>query len=89
MFNRMLNQGFTVSLSRQPFTRISCDQVIEVTINPASKDTGGLSRETEIAGASERWMRINHLMAALREKRDQMTRKRTSSAHVDLERKRL
>ena len=32
MFNHMLNQGFTVSLSGQPFTQISCDQVTEMTI---------------------------------------------------------
>ena len=70
MFNHMLNQGFTVSLSGQLFTRISCDQIIERTITRASKDTGGLSGKTENAGASERWMRINHLMAALREKLD-------------------
>ena len=56
MFNHTLNQGFTVSLSGQSFTRILCDQVIEMTINGASKDTGGLSGKTENAGASERWM---------------------------------
>ena len=89
MFYHMLNQGFTVSLSGQPFTRISCGQVIEMTINRASKDTGGLSGKTENAGASERWMRINYLMVALRDKLNQLTRKRTSSGHVDLGRKRL
>ena len=88
MFNHMLNQGFTVFLPGQPFNRISCDQVIEMTINRAPKYTGGLSGKTENAGASERWMRINHLMAALREKIDPATRKRTSSGHVDLGRKR-
>ena len=60
-----------------------------MTINCASKDTGELSEKTENAGARELWMRINHLMAALREKLDQVTRKRTSSSHVDLGRKRL
>ena len=54
MFNHMLNQVFTVSLSGQPFTRISCDQVIEMTINRASKGIGGLSGKTENAGSSER-----------------------------------
>ena len=34
-------------------------------------------------------MRINHLMTALRENFDQVTRKRTSISHVDLGRKRL
>ena len=48
-----------------------------------------LSGKTENAGASERWMRTNHLMAALREKLHQVTRKRTSGGHVDLGRKRL
>ena len=60
-----------------------------MTINRASKDPGELSRKTENAGASERWMRINHLMAALREKLDQVARKRKSSGHVDLGKKRL
>ena len=89
MFNHMLNQGFTVSLSGKPFTEKLCDQVIETTINRASKDTGGLSGKTENAGATERWMPINHLMSALRKKLDQVARKRTSSGHVDLGRKRL
>ena len=60
-----------------------------MTINRASKDTGGLPGKKENAGASERWMRINHLMAALREKLDQVIRRRTSSGRVDLGRKRL
>ena len=60
-----------------------------MTINCVSKDTGGLSGKTENAGASERWMRINHLMAALRDKLDQLTRKRTFSGHIDLGTKRL
>ena len=52
---------------------------VEMTISCALKDTGGLSGKTENAGASESWMQINHLMAALREKLDQVTRKRTFS----------
>ena len=79
MFNHMLNQGFTVSLSGKPFTEKLCDQVIETTINRASKDTGGLSGKTENVDPTERWMPINHLRAALREKLDQVARKRTSS----------
>ena len=71
MFNHMLNQSSIVSLSGQPVTQISCDQVIELTINRASKDAGGLPRKT--AAASERWMRINHLLEALREELDQVT----------------
>ena len=71
MFNHMLNQSSIVSLSGQPVTQISCDQVIELTINRASKDAGGLPRKK--AGASERWMRIDHLLEDLREELDQVT----------------
>ena len=39
MFSHMLNQGFTGSLSGQLFTLISCDQVIEMTINCALLET--------------------------------------------------
>ena len=58
-------------------------------INRVSKDTVELSRKTGNVGASERWRQINHLMAALREKLDQVTQKRTFSGHADLGRKRL
>ena len=88
MFNHMLNQGFTV-LSRQPFTWILRNQVIEVTINCSSKDTGRLSGKAENAGASECWMWLSHLVAILREKLYQVARKRTSRCHVDLGMKRL
>ena len=70
LLHHMQEQGFTVSLSDLPYLRIPCDQVIEMTINQSSKDTGGLSGKTENVGASERWMRINHIMAALREHLD-------------------
>ena len=75
LFKHIEDHGFTVSLTGQPFTKIPCDQVIETTINRSSKATGGLSGKTENYGASERWMRINHIMAALRETLDEVTRK--------------
>ena len=65
LLHHMQEQGFTVSLSGLPYSRIPCDQVIEMTINRSSKDTGGLSEKTENVGASERWMHINRIMAAL------------------------
>ena len=43
------------------------DQIIETTINRFSKETGGLSEITANKGASERWVRINPSIAALRE----------------------
>ena len=85
----MLNQGFTVFLVRATIYSNIVWSSIEMTINCASKDTGGLWEKTENAGASESWMQINHLMTALREKLDQVTWKRTFSGHVDLGRKKL
>ena len=65
--NRHLEDGgFTASISGFPYSQIPCDQIIEMTINRQSKDSGGLSGKTENVGASMRWTRINHIMAALR-----------------------
>ena len=58
-----------------------------MTINRSSKETGGLSGKTENVGTSERWMRNNHIMAALRENLDEVTRKRQTSTHADLGKK--
>ena len=44
----MQEQGFTVSLPGLPYSRISCDQGIEMTKNRSSKNTGDLSGKTEI-----------------------------------------
>ena len=85
----MQEQGFTVSLSGLPYSRIPCGQMIEMTINRSSKDTGGLFGKTEMVGASERWMRINHTMVALREHLDALIKTRSWNKHVDLGRKRM
>ena len=52
-----------------------------------SKDTGGLSGKTENVGAIS-WMRINHIIAALRENIDEVTQNRQTSTHADLWKKR-
>lgn len=88
LYNEILLHGFTVSLTGQPFTKIPCDQVIEMTVNRACKSTGGLSGKTENVGASERWMKINHLLAAMRDKLDDVTRRRSFFSHNDYGRKR-
>ena len=67
---------FTASISGLPFSKIPCDQIIEITINRSSKSTGGLSGKTEKVGASEKWIRINQIMATLREHLDYVIRKR-------------
>ena len=58
--------GFAGSLSGQKFTMVPMDQMIEMTINKSSKVVGDLSGVTEDKGASERWMRVNHFLAALK-----------------------
>ena len=44
--------------------------MIEMTINKSSKVVGGVSGVTENKGASERWMRISHFLAALQKHLD-------------------
>ena len=83
IYQYLKNGGFTASISGLPFSKIPCDQIIETTINRSSKSTGGLSGKTENVGASEKWMRINHIMAALREHLDSVIRKRTGSKNID------
>ena len=84
LFKYIQEYGFTVSLTGLRFSNIPCDQVIEMSINRASKETGGLSGNTENVGASERWMRINHIMAALREHLDSVITKRKMSNQIGL-----
>ena len=59
--------GFTASLSGSVHSQIQMDQIIETAINRSSKKIGGLFGITEKKGASERWVRINPFIAALRE----------------------
>eukprot|EP00794_Sanderia_malayensis_P002186 gene2186-2488_t len=60
------------------------DQVIEMTINRFSKETGGLSEQTENNGASGRWMQINHYIAALKQHLEAKVRKSRNSGHAEL-----
>ena len=69
-------KGFTVSLPGESFSKIPCDQVIEMTITPAYKGTGGLSGKTKNVGTSKLWMRINHIMATSRKSLDNMIREK-------------
>ena len=61
--------GFPGSLSGQIFTMILMDQMIEMTINKSSKVVG-LTGATDKKGASERWMQVNHFLAALKQHLD-------------------
>ena len=80
---------FTASISGLPFSKIASDQIIQTTINRSSKSTGGLSGKTKNVEASEKWMRLNHIMAALREHLDSVIRKRADSKKIDCGMKRF
>ena len=88
-YKYLVDGGFSGSLSGEKHTKIPMDQIIEVTINRFSKETGGLSGKTENAGASERWMRINHYLAALKQHLEEKVRKVTKYKHVELGTKRI
>ena len=51
------NGGFSGSLTGTPHTKIPYDQITETTINRQCKDLGGIGRNTENLGATERWAR--------------------------------
>ena len=62
----------------------SIDQLIKFTINRSSKERGDLSGNTENVGASNRWIRINHYMAALTEYLHGKIRKVARSSRAEL-----
>ena len=80
--------GFTGSITGERHTKIPMDQIIEMTVNRFSKETRGLSGNTENVGASQRWMRINHYLAALKQHLVERT-KGTKTNHVELGSKRM
>ena len=83
-FSYMLQGGFTGSLTGNPHSKIPMDQIIETSINRSSKGMGGLSGKSENRGASQKWMRINHYMSALRENQNKIVRKKQKNCHDDL-----
>ena len=83
-FLYMLKGGFTGSLTGKAHTKIAMDQIMETTINRSSKEVGGLSGNTENEGASERWIRINHFMSALKEHQHRKIRKKKVQHHEDI-----
>ena len=68
-YQYLMDGGFSGSLSGAVHSKLPMDQLIKMTMNRLFKDTGGLSGKTENVGASERWMIINHYLAALRRRR--------------------
>lgn len=77
-------------VSGLPFSRITCNhQIIETTTNRSFKSIGGFSENIENIGASEKWMCLKHIMAALREHLDSVILKRTSQNILTMIKKRL
>ena len=74
--------GFPGSLSGQIFTMITMDQMIEMTINKPPKVVG-LTGATEKKGASERWMQVNHFLAALKQHLDLKIQRGQLSQHAE------
>ena len=63
----LTKKGFTISLTGKPHSKAPMDQVIEMTSNISSKQTGGLTGKTENPRAFARWIKMNHFLDALRE----------------------
>ena len=80
----MLKGGFTGSLTGKAHSKIPMDQIIETTINRWSKEVGSLSGKTENKGESERWIRVNHFMSALKEHQHKKIRKKMIRHHDDI-----
>ena len=89
IYQYLKNRWFTASISGLRFSKLTCDQIIEITLNRSSKSTGVLSGKTENDGASEKWMRIKRIIAALREHLDSVIRKKAGSKIVDSRMKRF
>ena len=75
-------EAFTVSLTGKPHSKIPMEQVIEMTINRSSKETGGFTGKTENPGACSRWTKINHFSVALREHQNKILRKNRNESHI-------
>ena len=88
-FVYLQKSGFCGSLSGRAHTMIPINQMIEMTINRSSKETGGLSGKSENVGATERRGRIHHHMVAMRERLNKKIKKNTKHVNVELGKSRM
>ena len=79
--------GFTGFITGERHAK-PMDQIIEMTANRFSKETGGLSVNTQNVCVSQRWMRINHYLAALKQHLVERTNG-TKAKHVEPGSKRM
>ena len=85
----MLKEGFTGSLTDKPRSKIPMDQIIEMTANLWLKEVGGICGKTDNDDATERWIRINHLLSVLKEHQQKKLTKKKLPYHEDLSRKKM
>ena len=83
----MLKGGFTGSLTDKPHSRIPIDQIIETTVNRWSKEVGGICGKTDNDGATERWIRVIHLLSVLKEHQQKTLQKKIPHHEDHLKRK--
>ena len=67
---------FTTSISRQPESKLHCDQIIEMARKPLCKETFKLLGKRENADSCKHWIKINHIILSLREHIDAIVRRR-------------
>ena len=63
----MLKGGFMGSLTGKTHSRIPMDQIIETTVKCWLKEVSGICGKTDSDGATERSIRVNHLLSFLKE----------------------
>ena len=83
------NGGFSGSLTGIPDKKTPYDQIIETTVNRQCKDVGGIGGDTEKLGATERWVRSSHLIAALCDRMNKKIHKKAKQKHIDLGKPRM
>ena len=82
-------EEFTVSLTGKPHSKISMDQVIQMTINRSSKETDGLTGKTENPWGCSRSTKINYSLVVLRKHQHKILRVNRNERHIELDEKHI
>ena len=85
----MLKGDFMGSLTGKPDSRIRMGQIIETTVNRWSKEVGRICGKTDNDCATERWIRINHVLSVLKEHQQKNLIKKKIPHHEDLSKKKM
>ena len=88
--NYLQEGGFTGSSTGLIHSNIPMDQTIETTINRFSKSTGGIQGKTEDEASCRKWVRLNHILCAVKEHMDKkIGKKKTINKHIELGARRM